>query len=600
MSSRHTIRHTRVCAVLMAASTPFRIPAVQTAPPTQPDPVLVAAQASTDAGRFSEAETSVREFLKTQPDSADAQYLLAYILLKENNPRASVDAYLAAGRLRPPTALDLAAIGSDYFLMEDYAKADSWLTKSLALEPANSLTLYLLGRTKYNLQRFSEAASLFAKCLEVDPKNGNAAENLGLAYERLGRTEEALAAYRTAISLDGSPPQNANVRVSLGALLIESGKVDEAIPVLVESAALEPRDPHAHRELGKAYLRLGQLDRAQSELETAVGLDPQSAPTHFLLAQAYNRGGLYDKARLESEKYGTLSGQRSAPDDAVREARAALTANNLPAAEQLTRQYLQVRKNSADGHFLLGYILFKQQKAQASLAEYTEGAKYRTPTAYDLEVVASDYVLLNDYPDAAKWYAKAVEWDPGNFEARYYLGRAKYAENLFEDAIEAFSACLKLDSRSVKAKDNLGLSLEALGRTEEAEAAYRTAIAWQAEAPIKDAGPYVNLGALLSTTGHTDEALPLLLQATQIDPAGVNGHRELGKAYAHLEQLDKARQELERAVELAPRVAAPHYLLAQTYRKLGLLDKAQAETDRYRELTSTHSSDNEGKANQAH
>jgi tetratricopeptide (TPR) repeat protein len=600
MSTRRRIRHTRVCAVLMAASSPFRTLAVQTTSPTQPEPVLMAAQAATDAGRFSEAEGSVREFLKTHPDSADAEYLLAYILLKENNPRASVDAYIAAGRLRPPTALDLAAIGSDYFLMEDYAKADSWLTKSLALEPANSLTLYLLGRTKYNLQRFAEAESLFAKCLEVDPKNGKAAENLGLAYEHLGRTEEALAAYRTAISLDGTSPQNVGVRISLGALLIENGKVNEAVPVLVEGVALAPRDPRARRELGKAYLRLGQLEKAQSELETAVGLDPQSAPTHFLLSQAYNRGGLSDKARQESETYATLSGQRSAPDDALREARAALTANNLPAAEQLTRQYLQVHKNSADGHFLLGYILFKQQQARASLAEYTEGAKYRTPTAYDLEVAAGDYVLLNDYMDADKWFSKAVEWDPGNFQARYYLGRAKYVENRFEEAIEAFSACLKLDPHSIKAEDNLGLALEGLARTEEAMTAYRTAIAWQDETQVKDAGPYVNLGALLAGTGHPSEAIPLLLEAIQIDPSGVNGHRELGKAYAHLEQFDKARQELERAVELAPRVAAPHYLLAQTYRKLGLLDKAQAETDRYRELTSTHSSDNEGKANLPH
>ena len=572
----------------------------QTTPPMEPDPVLVAAQTATDAGRFNEAEASVREYLKTNQTSADGHYLLAFILLKENNPRASFDEYMVAGRLRPPTPLDLEAIGSDYFLMEDYVNADAWLTKSLALDPRNSLTLYLLGRTKYNLQHFTEAAELLAKCREVDPNNGRAAENLGLAYERLGRSEEAMAAYRTAIALDSQQPRNPGARVNMGALLVESGKLDEAVPVLVEAAAMAPQDARVHRELGKAYLRLGQLQKAQSELETAVGLDPQSAPTHFLLSQAYNRAGLSDQARQESDKYAAISGQRSAPDDALREARATLTANNLPAAEQLTRQYLQLHKNSADGHFLLGYILFKQQKAQASLAEYTEGAKYRTPTPYDLEVVASDYVLLNDYPDAAKWYSKAVEWDPGNFQARYYLGRAKYAENLFEDAIEAFSACLKLDPRSVKAKDNLGLSLEALGRTEEAMAAYRTAIEWQAEAKVKDAGPYVNLGALLSSTGHPGEAVPLLIEAIQIEPSGISAHRELGKAYSHLEQFDKARQELERAVELAPQVAATHYLLAQVFRKLGLLEKAQAETDRYRELTNTHSSDNEGKANQAH
>ena len=600
MSGRGMSRPACALAAALAAFAPTGQLRGQTSAPTQPDPILVAAQAAADAGRLSEAEATTREYLKTHAASADAHYLLAYILLKENIPRASVDEYLAAAQLRPPTALDLEAIGSDYFLMEDYAQADTWLTKSLAIDPTSSLTLYLLGRAKYNLQRFAEAAALFVKCLEADPKNSKAAENLGLSYERLGRSEEAMAAYRSAIALDSLPPQNLGARVSLGALLIEGGKAEQALPVLVEAVGIAPNDARVHRELGKAYLRLGQLDKAQSELEASVGLDPQSAPTHFLLSQAYNRGGLSERARQESEKYAAISGHRSAPDDALREAKAAIAANNLTVGEQLVRRYLELHKNSADGHFLLGYIFFRQKKAKESLAEYTEGAKYRTPTAYDLEVVASDYVLLEDYPDAAKWYSKAVEWDSGNFQARYYLGRAKYAENLFEDAIEAFNACLKLDPRSVKAEDNLGLSLEALGRTDEALAAYRTAIAWQAESKTKEAGPYVNLGALLSSTGHPEEALPLLQQAIQIEPSGVNGHRELGKTYAHLEQFDKARQELERAVELAPQVAAPHYLLAQTYRKLGLLEKAQAETDRYRELTSTHSSDDQGKANQAH
>jgi Tfp pilus assembly protein PilF len=73
----------------------------------------------------------------------------------------------------------------------------------------------------------------------------------------------------------------------------------------------------------------------------------------------------------------------------------------------------------------------------------------------------------------------------------------------------------------------------------------------------------------------------------------MRAHRELGKAYLHLGQLGKAQREFEKTVELAPDVASPHYLLAQVYRKRGLAQKAQAESDRYRELTSTHSSDNE-------
>ena len=129
-------------------------------------------------------------------------------------------------------------------------------------------------------------------------------------------------------------------------------------------------------------------------------------------------------------------------------------------------------------------FLFKKQDPKSSLAEYTEGAKYRTPSAADLQAVASDYVLLKDYPDADQWFTKAVEWNPEVSLGWYYLGRTKYNENRFDEAIRAFQQCLKLDPRSVKAEDNLGLSYEGLNRTEEAIAAYRNAIAWEAGSAV--------------------------------------------------------------------------------------------------------------------
>jgi Flp pilus assembly protein TadD len=54
----------------------------------------------------------------------------------------------------------------------------------------------------------------------------------------------------------------------------------------------------------------------------------------------------------------------------------------------------------------------------------------------------------------------------------------------------------------VKAEDNLGLSYEALGRTEEAMAAYRTAISWDAGAKAKNSGPYTDLGTILVGNGR--------------------------------------------------------------------------------------------------
>lgn len=271
------------------------------------------------------------------------------------------------------------------------------------------------------------------------------------------------------------------------------------------------------------------------------------------------------------------------------EARALIEMHKTSDAERVTRQYLAVHNNSADAHFLLGYILFKKEDAKGSLAEYTEGAKYRTPGAADLEAVAADYVLLKDYPDADKWFSKAVEWNPRDALGWYYLGRTKYNENRFEEAIAAFGQVLKLEPKNVKAEDNLGLSLEGLNRVDEAMAAYRSAIAWQANLAIEDSGPLLDLGSLLVENDRADEGLPYLLQAARISPDDYRIHRALGKGYTRRNELDKARAELERAAALAPENAPVHFMLAQVYRKQGLMEKAKRENERYSSLTGSNS-----------
>jgi tetratricopeptide (TPR) repeat protein len=280
-------------------------------------------------------------------------------------------------------------------------------------------------------------------------------------------------------------------------------------------------------------------------------------------------------------------------NDPLAEARSLVESGKLADAAQLMRRYLATHEDSAEGHYLLGYILFKQQDAKSSLAEYTEGAKYRTPSAYDLEAVAGDYVLLHDYLDADKWFTKSAEWNPGSFQVLYYLGRTKYNENRFDEAAAVFTRCLKLDPKSVKAEDNLGLSYQGLGRNEDAANAFRTAILWEEESAVKDSGPYVDLGSLLISSERAVEGLPYLLKALQISPQEMRVHRELGKAYLHLNELEKAQSELEKSAQLAPENAPIHFMLAQVYQKRGLPDKARVEAERYTALASTHSSDDQ-------
>jgi tetratricopeptide (TPR) repeat protein len=267
-------------------------------------------------------------------------------------------------------------------------------------------------------------------------------------------------------------------------------------------------------------------------------------------------------------------------DPVLQQSRSLVEKGDFKQAERLVREYLDQHANSADGHFLLGFILFKQDKPHASLSEYTAGAKFRNPSANDLQIVGLNYVLLQDYADADHWFTRSLEFNPNNPQGWYYLGRAKYSENRFEEAISAFKECLKRDPKNIKAQDNLGLSYQALGRMNEAIAAYRDAIAWQTQTLEKYPGPFLNLGILLMEQNQVQDAISYIRKAIEISPQESRSHEQLGKAYSRLNELEEAQQELEKAVTLAPDDASVHFMLGQVYRKRGLTEKAKFELER--------------------
>jgi len=93
--------------------------------------------------------------------------------------------------------------------------------------------------------------------------------------------------------------------------------------------------------------------------------------------------------------------------------------------------------------------------------------------------------------------------------------RAKYNENRFEEAIQAFQKCLKLRPRYALAADGLGLSYEGLNRIADAISWLENAISWQEDGERKSPEPYTDLGDLLSQQARFDEALPFCKKPSQ-------------------------------------------------------------------------------------
>lgn len=278
------------------------------------------------------------------------------------------------------------------------------------------------------------------------------------------------------------------------------------------------------------------------------------------------------------------------PADSIAGARLLVDSGRVAEAERTLHDFLATHPSDPEAHFLLGYVLFREQKARESLAEFTAGAKYRRPKAEEFKIVASDYVLLGDFADADKWFSQAVAESPDDAVANYLLGRTKFNENDFPAAIASFERAIKLRPRYVEAENNIGLAWKELNDLEKARLAFLAAIDWQGDA-LMDAQPFFNLGTLLADQNQPDAAIPYLDKAAAMSPDNPSIHEELSHVYAAQQNLPKAQSELERAVALAPNIASLHFKLGQIYRKEGLKDRAQEEFSTCEKLSGAHSSD---------
>src|SRR5215470_13352616 len=230
----------------------------------------------------------------------------------------------------------------------------------------------------------------------------------------------------------------------------------------------------------------------------------QDARSEFERGAGEFRDGRYEEAekifeQVEAQSPGTT-------EALLFQGKTLIRLENFAKAEKSLRRYLRVHGDSSDALYLLGFVLHRQNQPRESLELYTRAAAMARPTSDDLKVVGLNYVLLNDYGDAITWLKKAVEFDPKNQDAWYYLGRSYYTKSMLEEARMAFLKVLELNPEDARAENNLGLILETSGQAAAALDAYRKAIAWQEKSGKASEQPYVNLGNLLMEQGESKNA----------------------------------------------------------------------------------------------
>jgi tetratricopeptide (TPR) repeat protein len=146
---------------------------------------VMLASAQQSAGKFADAEATLRGILKESPDNPIALNNLGYFLLERG---------------------------------ERYNEALDMIQKAVKVYPTNPSFLDSLGFAYFKLDKLDEAEKSLSAAADIDPSSGTIQEHLGDVLQKKGKIEDARAAWKRAAQLASKKDDVARINEKLAKL----------------------------------------------------------------------------------------------------------------------------------------------------------------------------------------------------------------------------------------------------------------------------------------------------------------------------------------------------------------------------------------------
>lgn len=178
-------------------------------------------------------------------------------------------------------------LGAKYIKEGDYPRALRHLEKAADLMPAHPQVWNHLGLAWHGARQPNKAAEAYQRALRIDAKFAPAHFNLGMLLLEEGRLNDAVAALGGFVSLQ---PTNSLGLAKLGHALLLARRPDDAERALAEALRLNPKDAEAHNHLGLVHVQRKRMRDAMLEFSSALEARPNFAPAILnqgIIAQTY-------------------------------------------------------------------------------------------------------------------------------------------------------------------------------------------------------------------------------------------------------------------------------------------------------------------------
>ena len=270
------------------------------------------------ARSFNEGIQSIRDAQNTYPEFTKPPADESETTLRneaEKNYKKALVTLSRAACLRPGDPQTMRNLGSVYAFMGDFDKAQAVFDEGLKAAPGDTTLLQArkavqvnVARSLVDAKKYDEAIAFFADLIKSEPNNpdhylsladayfrrgqadtvqaarrddfchagdsyAKAFEyktsdadlpfNAGLAYQNCNNWAKSEAMWRAAAKLR---PDDPDILASLGAVLSEEKKCDDAIRTLFQAVQIKPQNKTLHRQFGNIYTKCGNNQKATEEL----------------------------------------------------------------------------------------------------------------------------------------------------------------------------------------------------------------------------------------------------------------------------------------------------------------------------------------------
>jgi tetratricopeptide (TPR) repeat protein len=518
--------------------------------------------------RWPEAEQTARQAIAIDPKNVPAREALAQVYLRQNRQMEAENVLRQAASELSDNPLGVRILADYYERSGQLEKAKREFEAVASKHPKDLSLQEAYVRSLLTVKDYKKAQSVIAELMNKHSKDPQVLALNGIVLLNGGKVDDAVAALQSAIR---DYPRDAFMQFWFGKAALAKGDLRLAEKSLRQAATLSPPGLLAEEELARVATQTGDAGLLSETAERTIASAPTFADAYVWRASVEMTRHALDKADADLN-----TAIKLAPSSAtayLQLGKLRLMQKKFSEGVKLLEQALQNDPDSAQAlRLLVGYDLYRKHP-ESALSRLNQQIAKRTMNSTFYDLLAEYRIQIKDLDHALAAAEKAYEINSNDGQAVMLIANIQVQRGQTDSAIAAWERWSNAHPGDGRVFAILGMLEESKGDQDKGEEYYKRSLQIQPEQPVAAN----NLAYLMLKKGeNVDVALTLAQTARRGMPNSPNTADTLAWAYYHKHTYAFARDLLEEAVKTDAGNQTIQYHLGMVYRELR--DKANAES----------------------